>query len=176
MISTRKMLRHRNPNPSVDNFQFVCTPSLKTKRSTYSEFFQYFSCFSLLSLHLASTFLPQGWLRESKLKETGTNTSKYWEYLYVLYVKILLSSIQNIINQVHSFHKSCWEKANRKQIQANSMSIWMLLSCISNCFCLVFKLVSQQVHSLYKSCWEKANKVRQELTRLLVQRNTSWVS
>ena len=48
LISSLKMLRHQNPNPSVDKFQFVRPPSLKTKRSTYSEFFQYFSCFSFL--------------------------------------------------------------------------------------------------------------------------------
>ena len=70
--------------------------------------------------------------------------------------------------------------AQRKRTQSDrnkyKQILWLLRCCISNCFCLVFKLVSQQVHSLYKSCWEKANKERQELTRLLVQRNTSWVS
>ena len=35
---------------------------------------------------------------------------------------MFLSSIQIIIDQVHSFHKSCWEKANRKQIQGTNTS------------------------------------------------------
>ena len=62
-----------------------------------------------------------------------------------------LSSIQ-IINQVHSFHKSCAEKANSKrqeqiQIQRNTKSIFTLISCISKCICLVFKLSIKYIPS-----------------------------